>query len=321
MLNCRCRCVQASAFPEVPASSRSHCRVLGFTLVELLVVIAIIGILVALLLPAIQAAREAARRTQCTNNLRQLGLAMHNYVGATKKEQMPSGNVLKPRTPLCIFLLPHLEEGAKFALYDFKKNWNDQSFAVQKLIFSYLPVYHCPSDQSLQKLSGPSISSGQIPPRYKGNYGANWGTKTYGLELREAPFGKNFGAKFSQITDGTSHTLAMMELVQSPSEGKDVDNRGDIFNEDGSNYQVMSILGPNSAEPDVGDCYDQSVIGLPCKPSTLDSQAHNASRSRHSGVVNTLLCDGAVQLIANDVDLLVWRAMTTRAGGEVVAQP
>ena len=293
----------------------------AFTLVELLVVIAIIGILIALLLPAVQAAREAARRSSCLNNLKQLGLAMHNYAGANA-EQLPPGNLISPnpRTPFCVFVLPHLEEGAKFALYDFENSWHRQPNSVQEAVFGYLPVYHCPSDESLLKNSGSAISSGQIPPRHKGNYGVNWGIQTYGREDREGPFGKNFGARFSQITDGLSKTLAMAELIQAPSPNSQIrDNRGDLFNEDGSNYQVMTILSPNSPEPDEGDCFPQENIGLPCITTGSNNRIHNASRSRHSGGVNAMLCDGSVDFFTDDIDIQIWRGMSTRSGGEVAS--
>lgn len=288
----------------------------AFTLVELLVVIAIIGVLVALLLPAVQAAREASRRSSCLNNLKQLGLAMHNYT-VTTDEQLPPGNLTSPRTPYCVHVLPHLEQGAKFALYDFKTSWHRQTKPVQEAVFGYLAVYHCPSDESLLKNSGPAITAGSIPPRHKGNYGLNWGTETYGRENGESPFGKNFGAKIGQITDGTSNTLAMMELIQAPSDGTTIDNRGDLFNEDGSNYQVMTIIGPNSSERDVGDCAHQPDVNLPCQRTGNNNQIHNAARSRHPSGVNALLCDASVHFYSNDIDIEIWRAMSTREGGEV----
>jgi len=143
--------------------TKTECRCRGFTLVELLVVIAIIGILVALLLPAVQAARESARRLHCTNNLRQFGIALQNYHDVN--ERFPPGSVgINPetltftpaysqdhkRTPFCVYVLPYLEEGSRFALYDFEKHF----YQNQKLIGGYFAVWHCPSGESVQFFGG-----------------------------------------------------------------------------------------------------------------------------------------------------------------------
>jgi prepilin-type N-terminal cleavage/methylation domain-containing protein len=220
----------------------------GFTLVELLVVIAIIGVLVALLLPAVQAAREAARRSQCTNNMRQLGLALQNY--ESSRQTFPGGSKSSPRTSFCAYLLPYLEQGNRLSGYDFNVSWPNQEWKVQEQMFSYMTVYHCPSDRTLQKLSGSAISSGKAPPRHKGNYGANYGKDKYKNARDWAPFAQNFGSEAREITDGLSNTIAMMEMLQAPSPEGKVDRRGDIWNEGPGNYQIMTRLPPNSSEPD-----------------------------------------------------------------------
>ena len=121
---------------------------MGFTLVELLVVIAIIGVLVALLLPAVQAAREAARRTQCQNNMKQIGLAFHLFHDAKKKFPVAAVDYVTPPTGVATsschtFLLPYLEESAAFSLYQFDKNWNHP--ANLPAIKTIVPTFICPS--------------------------------------------------------------------------------------------------------------------------------------------------------------------------------
>jgi len=303
---------------------KRHFRV-GFTLVELLVVIAIIGILIALLLPAVQAAREAARRAHCSNNLKQLGLALEQYTD-TQKTYPPGAVGVNPstgsyssypavRTPFCVYLLPFLEEGNRYKLYDFKKNWMGQPKAVGE----YISTWHCPSAQSRQMWH-----AGDTFEEFKGNYGLNWGQNTYMDQVKQAPFYLEYGARSADIRDGLTNTLCMMEMLQAPSKrSQPIDRRGRIWNEDSSCYQITTKLTPNTSAPDCGRCADRPEMALPCinTGSTPKSRHYMAARSRHPSGVQVLMCDGSVHFASDSINLQVWQDLSSQAGEEPTLPP
>lgn len=297
----------------------------GFTLIELLVVIAIIAVLIAILLPAVQQAREAARRSSCRNNLKQLGLALHNYAGSYG--QFPLGMIGKDpftdrrvsrRTPFVVMILPFLGEGTLFSQWNHEEDFADQlrSFPTR------LEVYQCPSDQSLTMAA--SGGAGQNVGDHKGNYGLNWGIHEYaeqspGLppESRFAPFHISYGASLRDIADGTSSTFAMLEIIQAPSEiGHRTDRRGRIWNTASCASQVSNRYTPNSVSRDRGVCVDRPLNGLPCQRDRGDGNDFMISRSRHFGGVHALLCDGAVRFASDSIDLNVLQALSSSCGNE-----
>ncbi len=318
----------------------------AFTLVELLVVIAIIGILVALLLPAVQSAREAARRTQCQNNMKQLGLALLNY--ETVHGQFPDGSVGRnPDSPNCdyggfppgkapnrvaffIRLFPYLEEGSVYAGYDFDVFFLQYTQDANSITSVPQPTLTCPSDE-------PQVCyqcDGGRGQDVKGNYGLNWGPGSFGCQnnagdcsavarpwcrFHFAPFHLEYGAKLAQITDGTSKTLAMLEMLQAPAPlGVTLDRRGRIWNDDSGCYQVMTLNTPNSSAPDVGACNPaNAAVAMPCLNVSTGRDHHLAARSRHPGGVHASLCDGSARFVSDSVDLITWRGMSTINGSEV----
>jgi prepilin-type processing-associated H-X9-DG protein len=137
-----------------------------------------------------------------------------------------------------------------------------------------------------------------------------------------APFYFSYGAALADLTDGTSNTLAMMELIQTLSPNgpnQAIDRRGRMWNDDTATYEVTTRLAPNTRAPDYGLCFND----LSQAPCTTDSSSgvdyYLASRSRHPGGVNTLFCDGSVRFMKNSINVKTWQALSTRALGEVIS--
>jgi prepilin-type N-terminal cleavage/methylation domain-containing protein/prepilin-type processing-associated H-X9-DG protein len=324
----------------------------GFTLIELLVVIAIIAVLISLLLPAVQSAREAARRAQCVNNFKQMGLALHNYhdsQGTFPIGRMGIGYSYSPqrgqRRTWAFSVLPFVEQGNVFAAINF--NWQFYEPPNTTIIRLPLAVFNCPSDQ-------PSVQEPDTPyPRGKGSMAANWGNTgfyqnetgrgaaggdpynngplalqgtTNGNFFRPAPFRGNVATNLRDFTDGTSNTLLIGEVIIGyNASGGIYDHRGDIFNDDYNCTMFHTYTTPNSKVPDQmgGDaqgrpwCAFGRAPNVP--PCTGGAVAWNASRSRHPGGVNILFADGSVKFIKDSVNVSSWRALGSMAGGEVIS--
>lgn len=312
----------------------------AFTLVELLVVIAIIGVLVGLLLPAVQAAREAARRMQCSNNLKQMGLAAHNYLDTHKA--LPTGEYLCCWGTWMLQLLPFMEQGNMFAQYQFNGMMVDFGAGTRYGSAVNLPVTRI----QMASFSCPSDSNTAASNNYNGitfhNYVANHGNTTLGRKtphgttstgapniFGNAPFrfvgpnDKPQNMKLADLADGTSNTLLFSETVQ----GVGGDLRGFAWWNGGAHFSTY--LAPNSNAPDVLEniAYCRGIPGAagynprnpPCAAPTTAFPSSIAARSRHVGGVQAGMGDGSVQFISNSINLDTWRALSTAAGAETAS--
>jgi prepilin-type N-terminal cleavage/methylation domain-containing protein len=319
----------------------------AFTLVELLVVIAIIGVLVALLLPAVQAAREASRRIKCQNHLKQLGLACHNYHD-TLLRFPPGWTGSGQGTALC-FLLPYLEQNNKAETFDWTQNINT-SASNAAARSQDVPVYICPSDPGqarfLTGLGGQPTGRNNYMANL-GNY-ANWADADNGNRWKaNGIFFRHSGVRMAEITDGTSNTALFSECRRgpnaAPTSGQDlnVSNQVAFGTWDGSTA--------HNATPPAGCATPSATLWLyrglqyyrggtfftafynhttppnnrqrDCiRESGLDS-GHYAARSYHPQSVGVVLCDGSVRIVNDSIDLPTWRAAGSRNEGESLTLP
>jgi len=304
----------------------------AFTLVELLVVIAIIGVLVALLLPAVQAAREAARRSQCSNNLKQLGLGVTQYAD-NFRGAFPVGSYSCCSGTWLVAMLPYVEQKSLFDQYkgygqvgpsgEIDVNFRYSAAVNQPVTRQLIKVYTCPSDNKV-------ATRGVITFH---NYVANYGNTTMN---RKTPHGvrtdgqpNNYGKapfirvdssaaspqvmKLSDVTDGLSSTMAFSETVK----GQYLDLRGFSWWNGGAHFETY--LAPNSNQPDILEqaqyCIEQRP-NPPCAGPTTSNPQNIGARSRHPGGVHVTMCDGAVKFMSDNVNLDTWRFLSTSAGRE-----
>ncbi len=301
----------------------------AFTLVELLVVIAIIGVLVALLLPAVQAAREAARRMQCGNNLKQMGLAIQNYASA-QNGKFPKGSPGPEMHGLFSLMLPHLEQQAVFdnLTIEYDPNTPEGNVRLEVQRNAVISAYACPSytDPILieSQFAAPSVFdfqsgalttyqgvSGALRPELNQEFlTASWGNLPY-----NGTFGWEYQREIRQITDGLSNTLAIGEFVH-----RDL-AVGGLYADSPGNVRPWILGGTGGF-----GLYAAKVLQHPPNAKLdriLDAVQFNhlPMSSFHPGGVHFVMGDGSVHLISDSIDFEVYKSLGTCDGGETVGLP
>ena len=338
--------------------NEKRCR--GFTLIELLVVIAIIGILISLLLPAVQAAREAARRTSCHNNLKQLGLGVNNFQSA--HGIFPPSFVIDPGMPLSTNngswsihgrLLPYLEQGNAYAMVRLDLGWDDPINKATGVPTMRIPAIICSSENN----DTVRLDSDKTPKVYPQNYGFNFGTwLVYNPQTQQGGNGSffvNSRLRPRDFSDGLSKTLCASEVkaftpyfrntadpgaavpsspavLSSFAGGAQFklgpttnDNTGHTEWPDGRVHHsgITTVFTPNTEvfyEHTDGHLYDIDYNSIQeGKSDTQPTYAAVTARSYHPGIVNAVMMDGSARSVADNIELQVWRAMSTRGGGEI----
>ena len=292
----------------------------AFSLVEVLVVIAIIGLLVGLLLPAIQSSREAARRSQCTNNLKQIGIALQSHESARKT--FPSGYISQftsdgtdtgPGWGWGAMILPEMEEGAIHRVINFNLPIEDPANTIR---VANIPSFFCPGDEVKRVWQAKSRDAsgnptGLICEVAASNYVAVYGTSEPGVD-GDGIFFRNSKVGLKQITDGSSHTIAVGERAHQLGEATWVGSvtNAILFPED------INTLGQPHTEHSSGMVLGHAGEGIGPGASGGDV---NQFYSLHGDGANFLFADGHVTFLSSDMDYKTYRAMATRAGGETVS--
>lgn len=285
---------------------------LGFTIIELLVVIAIIGLLVALLLPAIQAARESARRAQCQNNLRQWGLALHAHEGTYS--QFPAGyRIVSPTGTVFAQLLPFVEQSN--LRYDSSKNWDDPT--NRQAVQSRVSIMICPSAPSGNRFdsSFPDIlpAAGDYAPTHGVN--AKY-CRLVGWPLYDPPDENGLlifqPLRAADVRDGLSQTITLVEDAGRPELWRVGRRRAAGIAPDAGwadpNYEIALD----------GSDYLTTGPGQELGPCVMNCTNNNEAYSFHTGGANLLFGDASVRLVSDQIDPKIFSALTTRASKDIV---
>jgi len=319
----------------------SHRR--GFTLIELLVVIAIIAILIALLLPAVQQAREAARRTQCKNNLKQLGLALHNYSDAHSVFPNQASDSLYGYSALAQ-LLPYLDQGNMHGQFDFTQPlqiglpWQPMvNPSMSDVVGRPLTVLLCPSDAG-EPIYVDDHSNAWAGSNYLVNGGSGRGTN-YCSSQNDGLFWRGSKTQFRDLTDGTSNTVFMGEVLFG-------NRSADTTTLENAQRQIKRVSGgpPCGLDSDamlampasryegrrsgawsLSTGYHSLVHGFLSPNSQTPDHSHHGEilsglRSLHTGGAQISMCDGSVHFVSENIDQETLRNLFARDDGEVIGE-
>jgi len=316
----------------------------GFTLIELLVVIAIIAVLIALLLPAVQSAREAARRAQCVNNLKQMGLAMHNYentFGGLPPGALyygfGAGNASSFKSGWSVRILNHLEQRQIYDSYNFY--WTFTNWANQTAVKTTISTFICPSSpRGGEVIQGiPNLDVGYVIDPNRSAARSDYFTARAVVptwysndpQLASALQWTNH-TPFASITDGTSNTMLVYEVAGKPDyynrrslvRNFASDAASNVYFETGAwgGYQSMRLVtfkGAALGAPCSMDCHNGWDYDGPCVINCHNGW--NAAYSFHPGGINALACDGSVRFLKESISPSVFLAFGTRAQGEIIS--
>ncbi|MBT6153114.1 MAG: DUF1559 domain-containing protein [Planctomycetaceae bacterium] len=299
------------------ARSQPSLRCTGFTLIELLVVIAIIAILIALLLPAVQQAREAARRSSCRNNLKQIGLALHNYHDTFGS--FPAGNVARfDGTQLWGYgwtwhskILPQLDQANLYSSVQNRMGNDSGNYASPEQRRAsrdtVLSVFQCPSQPGGDHQFGGQHSN--QPSNYNGNIGTsvfnNCKGTNPGCIRANGIFFINSSVRIRDIVDGVSSTMLVMEVQTRLSSSMP----------GGDRWYNFAYNGDSNPPSDLSE----SLIGTEMN-DPINGGDQEAAGSFHTGGAHMLFGDGAVKFLSENISMTIYRSLSTRAGGEIVSE-